>query len=27
LDESLQIMQQMDEIRKEWPLTYPMDSK
>lgn len=27
LNESLQIMQQMDEIRKEWPLTYPMDSK
>ena len=26
LGESLEIMQQMDQIRKEWPLTYPMDT-
>jgi hypothetical protein len=26
LNESLEIMKQMDQIRKEWPLIYPMDS-
>ena len=25
LNESLEIMKQMDQIRKEWPLIYPMD--
>ena len=25
LDESLRIMKQMDQIRKEWNLIYPMD--
>ena len=27
LYESLEIMKQMDQIRKEWPLIYPMDSE
>ena len=27
LNESLEIMKQMDQIRKEWPLIYPMDSE
>ena len=26
LNESLEISKQMDQIRKEWPLVYPMDS-
>ena len=27
LKESLEIMRQMDQIRKEWNLVYPMDSQ
>ena len=27
LDESLEIMKQMDQIRKEWDLVYPMDKE
>ena len=27
LNESLEIMKQMDQIRKEWPLICPMDSE